>query len=248
MARDQLSSDSLRQASKNNAEFSGHGESAGIAGYQEDSSNKDCEYLSGAGQTKIVNTPEDGFKDVHIGLAWNNIVTEQAEGFFNKLLKKATEQGVDLDLGCLYELKDGSRGCIQAFGDKFGQYDAAPFIKLSGDERTGDAEGDDEYLTINGAEWDKIERILVYCYIYDGPTLWADIAPELSISLSLANEKPVKITPTAHRSDINICALAKIKNDRGAMHFTNHTEYFRDHAAMDRAYGFGLNWGEGHKD
>lgn len=247
MSRDKLSSDSLRQASESIIDYSGHEDAAGTGGYKEDALNNECDHLSGAGQTKIINMPKDGFKKVHIGLAWNNIVTEQAQGFFSKLMKKAMDQGVDLDLGCLYELKDGTRGCIQAFGEKFGNYDKAPYIKLSGDERTGDAEGDDEILTINGTSWDKIDRVLIYCYIYEGPTLWNDIAPELTISMD-GDDLPIKITPTAHRTDINICALAKIRNEKGAMHFTNHTEYFHDHAAMDRAYGFGLQWGEGTKD
>lgn len=246
MSRGRLSSDSLKEATENKSEFSGHGGAAGIAGYQEDEGRyQDCENLSAPSQTKIVYKPENGFGPIHIGLSWNNIVLEQANGFFNKLFKKVTEAGIDLDLGCLYELKNGQRGCIQAFGEKFGAYDTSPFIHLSGDERTGNTEGDDEIIKINGQHWGDIERILVYCYIYEGPTLWAEIAPSLTISK--ANEPCVKITPHAHKKDINVCALAKIQNRDGHMHFTNHTEYFRDHAAMDRAFGFGLEWGEGHK-
>lgn len=246
MSRGKLSSDSLKEASENKAEFSGHQDAVGIAGYQEDEGRyQDCENLSAASSTKLVKKPEGGFGPIHVGLSWNNIVMERADGFLNRLLKKVTEAGVDLDLGCLYELKDGSRGCIQAFGEKFGAYESAPYIHLNGDERTGDAAGDDEIIKINGQKWDEIERVLVYCYIYEGPTLWAEIAPQLTISK--ANEPCVKITPHAHRGDINICALAKIQNRDGHMHFTNHTEYFHDHAAMDRAFGFGLQWGEGHK-
>jgi tellurite resistance protein TerA len=247
MSRGPLSSDSIRAASENKTEFSGHKDSAGIAGYQEDDGRyTDCENLSAASATKLVNKPENGFGPIHVGLSWNNIVMERAEGLLNRLIKKTKKAGVDLDLGCLYELKNGERGCIQAFGEKFGDYDKEPYIHLSGDERTGDAEGDDEIIRINGPKWDDIERVLIYCYIYEGPTMWAEIAPQLTISKE--NEPCVKITPHAHREDINICALAKIQNKDGHMHFTNHTEYFHDHAAMDRAFGFGLKWGEGQKD
>ncbi len=246
MSRDKLSSDSLREATRSRAEYSGHGDAIGSAGYREGRTigMGDCESLSEAGQTKAVNAPENGFGPIHIGLSWNNVVTEKA-GFFDRLLKKALQVGVDLDLGCLYELKNGERGCLQSFGEKFGDYNTAPFIALSGDERTGDAEGDDEVLRINGPKWGEIERVLVYCYIYRGPTQWHQIQPNLSIAMS--GEMPVRITPTTHRDDVNIVALAKIENTRGGLTITNHTEYFHDHAAMDRAFGFGIEWGDGHK-
>lgn len=37
-------------------------------------------------------------------------------------------QSVDLDLGCLYELADGSKGVIQALGNSFGSQHRPPYI------------------------------------------------------------------------------------------------------------------------
>ena len=44
---------------------------------------------------------------------------------------------VDLDLAGLYELKDGTKGVVQPLGNFFGDLNAAPYVKLSGDDRFG---------------------------------------------------------------------------------------------------------------
>jgi tellurite resistance protein TerA len=36
------------------------------------------------------------------------------------------QRGIDLDLGCLYELNDGRKGVVQALGNSFGSLDKAP--------------------------------------------------------------------------------------------------------------------------
>ena len=146
MSRETLSSDSIKKASESSVDYSGHGNSAGAAGHRPDQGIKEDKFLSKRGQHKLVIPTEEGLGKIEAGLAWNNVVQVRAEGLINRLMKKVTQEGVDLDLGCLYELKSGKRGAIQAFGEVFGDYDAEPFISLSGDERTGDAEGDDEIL------------------------------------------------------------------------------------------------------
>ena len=141
MSKDKNSADSLAEATRSRAEFSGHGGSLGAAGHREVSFDpENCEYLREPGQTIAVSPGPEGFESILIGVEWDNIEVEQS-GFFGKLMKKTLKKGVDLDIGCLYELEDGSRGSIQAFGEKFGDFDGPPYMSLSGDERTGDAAG-----------------------------------------------------------------------------------------------------------
>jgi tellurite resistance protein TerA len=116
----------------------------------------------------------------------DNIEVQDA-GLIGKILKKVTKKGIDIDLGCLYELHDGSRGCLQAFGEMFGNYDNAPYISLSGDERTGNKEGDDEAMHINGKKWPDIKRLLVYVYIYSGEANWDVIKPQVHIACPASN-------------------------------------------------------------
>lgn len=245
MPRDTISTDSLTEATRSRAEFSGHGNAKGAAGYRPDNEEHVENLLNGFGETLIVQKHEHGFQDIVIGASWDNIKVEQS-GFFGKLLKKATKQGIDIDLGCLYEMQDGTRGCLQAFGDMFGNYDSAPFIHLSGDERTGDKEGDDEGMHINGTQWDQIKRMVVYVYIYSGGDFnWEAIRPKITIRIP--GEQPLVITPAIKKNHLPVCAVAGIENDRGAIKFTNFGEYFPGHAELDRAYGFGLQWDDGHK-
>lgn len=247
MSNDKISTSSqssLTEATRSRARFSGHGNAKGAGGYKVLSDNPDCEFLSQSGQTSIINPVEGGYGLIKIGAAWDNIMVEEA-GFFNKLFKKVTKQGVDIDLGCLYELEDGTRGCVQAFGDMMGSLNEAPYIALSGDERTGDAQGDDEFLRIDGKHWNDIKRILLYVYIYQGAANWAEIKPQ--IHLHVPGEHPMIVTPNVQMSELSVCAVAMVENVRGGIRLTNHTEYFPGHAEMDRAFGFGIEWSDGKK-
>ena len=247
MSRDKLSSDSIASASKSRVEYSGHGDAAGAAGARPDQDIRPDEFLSKRGQSKLVAPPEGGFETMTIGLAWNNVVLQRAEGLLNRLTKKVTRVGVDLDLGCLYELQDGQRGSVQAFGEMFGALDTPPYIALSGDERTGEAEGDDEVITLNGPKWPEVKRVLVYAYIYQGPTNWGEIEPDLTIRLR-EGEPETHIKIDAGLEDMNLCALAMLENNKNGVRVTNLSEYFPAHPAMDRAFGFGLKWADGEKD
>lgn len=159
------SKSALNEATRSRASFSGHGNAKGAAGTRRASFDpENCELLSQPGQFIAISPGEHGFDSIEIGMEWDNIATQKG-GFIGRLIKKAAGKGVDLDLGCLYELKDGNRGCIQAFGNKLGNFKASPYIGHSGDERTGDKEGYDEQIRINEKHWSEIKRVLVYVYI-----------------------------------------------------------------------------------
>jgi len=244
--RSNASNNSMMEATRSRASFSGHSGSLGASGYRVAANNADnCEFLNEPGQNIAINCGDNGFEDILIGVEWDN-TNVQKSGFFGKLLKKATKTGVDLDIGCLYEMNDGTRGALQAFGEKFGNFDKPPFISLSGDERTGDAEGHDEYLLVNGAKWNEIKRILVYIYIYEGAPSWSEINPQ--IILDVPGENDLVVTLGAHNDALSLCAVGGIENVRGGIRLTNYTEYFPGHAEMDRAFGFGLDWADGSKD
>jgi tellurite resistance protein TerA len=239
------SSSSMAEASRSRASFSGHGEALGASGYRVAANNpENCEFLNEPGQSIALSPQDRGFEGITIGVAWDNIQVQES-GFFGKMFKKMRNVGVDLDIGCLYELQDGTRGAIQAFGEKFGSYDTAPFMQLSGDERTGDADGHDEEILVNGEHWDKIKRILVYIYIYEGAARWSEINPQ--IILDVPGEDDLVVTLGAHNDALALCAVGGLENVRGGIVLTNYTEYFPGHAEMDRAFGFGLPWEDGQK-
>lgn len=245
MSKDKTSVDSLRDATRSRANFSGHGGAKGAAGKRaEGQRTAVSEFLSHSGETAIINPPAKGFGKMRIGAAWDMAQVPDTS-FLGKMVKRVKTVNVDLDLGCLYELQDGERGAIQALGDLYGSLDQPPFIKLSGDEREGDEEGDDEYILINGAEWSKIKRIVFYIYIYDGMPHWGSIKPQIHINVP--GEDSFAVVPTEADSDLAVCAVGGIENVRGGIRMTNYTEFFPGHAEMDRAFGFGLQWADGAK-
>ncbi len=235
---------SLREATRSRASFSGHGNSKGAAGHREVSFDPDnAEELRTPGQSIAV-SPKEGFDQILLAAQWDPI-TVQNKGFLKKLVKPTSQKHVDLDLGCLYELHDGTRGAIQAFGEKFGQYDERPYIQLSGDERTGHTEGHDEQIHINGAHWTKVKRILVYVYIYGGATNWKAVNPKVFVDVP--GEEDLVLTLGAHNDVLAVCAIGGLEQIRGGIKLTNYTEYFPGHQEMDRAFGYGLDWGDGQK-
>lgn len=245
--RDHSSKDSLTEATRGRASFSrygGLGAAGWISPYDE---GQDAEFLSKPGETAIVNQPEGGLPDFEIGASWDNVPVREAQGFFDKFLKKTVQaKGIDMDLGCLYIMKDGTRGAIQAFGKTYGDFDKPPYIKLDGDERTGDKEGKDEIIHLNGKHWEEIEKILVYTYIYEGAENFSDVQPQVQIRVP--GEKPIVVSLRARRDELDLCAVALIENIRGGIRLTTNLEYYPGHAEMDRAFGFGLQWEQGRKE
>lgn len=243
------SQDSLAEATRYRAVFSGHANAKGAAGYVSDTDDNACNFLGTTGDSCVFERQPGGYGKIRIGAAWQNLIVQEA-GFFGRLFKKMRKQGVDLDLGCLYELKDGTRGCLQAFGESHGSYDEAPYICLSRDDRTGDDDddddGEDEILLVNGAKWPEIKRILFYIYIYGGAEHWAKIKPQIQIRMP--DSRPMIVNLHTYKSALCLCAVAEMVNERGGIKLINHTEYYPGHAEMDRAFGFGIDWTDGRKD
>ena len=244
MSRDNLSSDSMIKATRSRAKFSGHGNSKGASGHRVEGATAASEFLKKTGESYIFQPHEHGYETIKIGAAWDEVIIPD-ETFLGKFMKKTKTIDIDLDIGCLYELQNGERGAIQAFGDMYGNFDKEPYISLSGDERSGKTEGHDEFILINGPHWPEIKRILVYIYIYDGAPHWAEIKPEILIDMP--GENDLMVIPDVKNSALSVCAISGIENVRNGAKVTNYTEYFPGHAEMDRAFGFGIQWTDGQK-
>ncbi|MFP3428111.1 tellurium resistance protein TerA, partial [Pseudoalteromonas sp. SIMBA_162] len=66
-----------------------------------------------------------------------------------KSLLGGGNSAIDLDLGCMYKLKNGKGGVVQALGNAFGNLEREPYIHLDGDDRSGQSSGG-ENLYLNG--------------------------------------------------------------------------------------------------
>lgn len=250
MSRERSSQDSINEATRWHAEKSRHG-GIGAEGFINPADFKDwAGFLSRPGETAVINPQAAGFADFTIGVAWDVLKVKKAkQGFIDRLLGRLeteVEKFVDLDLGCIYEMKDGRKGALQAFGKNFGSLAAFPYMALSGDERTGAAQGHDEIITISGAHWGDIKKLLIYIYIYNGADAWEHVTPQIQVRVP--GEDPMVSSLRNQAPGMVICAVASLENVRGGIRMTNIMEYFPGHSSMDRAFGFGLPWEEGAKD
>jgi tellurite resistance protein TerA len=163
------------------------------------------------------------------------------------LLKRLAPGGgaIDLDLGCLWELTDGTKGVVQALGNAFGRLDAPPYIKLSGDDRSG-ANTAGEDLFINLAHAERIRRVLVFACIYEGVPSF-DQANGV-VTLSPASGPAIEVRLDEQAGGSRMCAVALIEGGAGGLSVRREVQYVKGtQSALDQAYGWGMNWARGRK-
>lgn len=182
-----------------------------------------------------------GLGEILVNLNWNARPANQ--GFFGSLF--GGNRGIDLDLGCLYELKDGRKGTVQALGNCFGALNQPPYIALDGDDRTG-AAASGENLRINGDQIANIKRILVYTYIYEGVANWKQADAVVTIKYPGAEDLVVQMD--SYNSSHIMCGLALFENcNDETFSVEKIVQFYSGHEALDKAFGWGLRWKPGHK-
>ena len=185
-----------------------------------------------------------GLGEILVNLNWNSKpVKPVKQGFFSSL--KGGSKGIDLDLGCLYELKNGQKGAVQALGNAFGNFNNAPYVSLDGDDRTG-ASVEGENLRINGNKLSEIKRILVYTFIYEGVANWKQADAIVTIRYPGAEDIIVKMD-TYDSSNI-MCGLAMFENqDDQTFRVEKIVQFYQGHQALDKAFNWGMKWKAGKK-
>ena len=198
------------------------------------------------------------FGRIRVNLNWNQAALPVAEqkkpGFLNKILGGGAQpksgRGIDLDLGCMFQMADGSPGCVQALGNSWGSFTQPPFVHLEGDDRSGtNAAG--ENLFINGDQFSQIKRVLIFTFIYDGAPNWA--VTNGVVTIEAPGQAPVEVR-LDNGTDASMCAIAMIENSGGNLQITKLVEYFAQtrtesgHELMNNRFGFGLRFKSGSKD
>ncbi|GGD87153.1 TerD family protein [Paenibacillus nasutitermitis] len=193
--------------------------------------------LKKKGDTINLKKSAGGLGEILINLNWNQ--KKSGGGFFSR------SKGIDLDLACLYELKNGQKGVVQALGNSFGSLDRPPFIALDGDDRTGTV-STGENLRINGARITDIERIVVFTFIYEGVKNWSDADGVVSIKQSGGPE--IVVHMNEHDNSKGMCAIAMITNvNNETFSIERLVQFFNGHKELDAAYSWGLRWVAGNK-
>lgn len=186
---------------------------------------------------------------MRVNLNWSSVAAApqpKKKGFLAKLAAASYGSGgVDLDLGCLYELADGSKGVVQALGKTFGSLESAPFIALDGDDRTGTVTGG-ENMHINLARPDVFKRILIFAMIYDGAPNWAAVDGVVTLFPTAGPQVEVRLDSASNSA--RICSIALIENTKNGITVTREVEYIQgSQADLDKKYNWGMKWAAGRK-
>lgn len=91
---------------------------------------------------------------ISVNLDWEELQSVKRGLFGKKTL-------ADLDLGCMYELKNGEKGVIQPLGMNFGSKNSSPYIYLDKDDRTGVTAGENMYVF----RPDLVKRVMFFALI-----------------------------------------------------------------------------------
>jgi uncharacterized protein involved in tellurium resistance len=151
---------------------------------------------------------------------------------------------VDLDLGCLYELTDGSKGVVQPLGGYFGDVNSPPYVKLSGDDRFGSGSGETMYVNLD--QRDAIKRLLVFVYIYDQTPAFD--RTQAVVTLYPTNGPRIEISLDERQPQARSCAVVLIENVKGEIWVRREVKFvYGFQGELDRLYGWGMQWGRGYK-
>ncbi|MCX2922964.1 TerD family protein [Streptomyces sp. NEAU-W12] len=151
---------------------------------------------------------------------------------------------VDLDLGCLYELQDGTKGVVQPLGGLLGDVNGPPYVKLSGDDRFGSGSGETIYVNLDHRE--KIKRLLVFVYIYDQTPAFD--RTEAMVTLYPGNGPRIEISLDERHPQARSCAVVMIENVKDELIVRREVKFvYGFQGELDRLYGWGLQWGRGFK-
>jgi tellurite resistance protein TerA len=176
------------------------------------------------------------FGEIKVNLNWNK---GKKGGWFG-----GGSKNIDLDLGCLWELKDGRKSSVQALGNAFGDFNNAPFISLLADDRTG-ASADGEWMRINGSRWNDIQRIIIYTFIYDGVANWTET--DAVVTVYVPDNAPIEVKLDEGSNNKRNCGIVLLENIGGEISVRREVKYFSDTKELDQHYSWGLRWVSGSK-
>jgi tellurite resistance protein TerA len=198
--------------------------------------------LTKAAPTVSLTKQAGGSGVLRVNLNWNS-GPPGGGGLF-----KRREAAVDLDLGCLYEFMDGTKGVVQALGNAFRATAAgatSPTIWLDGDDRSG-SNSAGENLFVDLAQTASIRRVLIFAYIYEGAANWA--AASGLVTLSPVAGPEIEVYLDEPRDGARTCAIALLTPKAGELSVQREIRYIDgSQAQLDQAYGWGIRWAAGRK-
>lgn len=179
-----------------------------------------------------------GEKPIHINLNWDASAGRRGGGFFGR----GGGNAPDLDLGCMYRLKNGDASVIQALGGNFGNKNYSPHIFLDKDDRSGAAtDGENLYLYSPG----QIDLVMVFAFIYGGASDFTSVGGRMTITDGSGDQISIKLDSPDR--NLRFCAICTVRGSGRSVEITKEEQYFSGHRDADQRYGFGFRWTKGSK-
>lgn len=186
--------------------------------------------LKKSGETHKINLSKNS-GEIHVNLNWDM-----------KRKKLFGPKPVDLDLACMFRLKNGMQGVIQALGNSFGRADDLPYILLDQDDRTGQSSnGENMYFK----RPELLEFAVVFAFIYEGVPNWRSTNAAVLLQQQGSPDIEIRIDNPDSRNPF--CVLATLSASSGQLEVRREERYFSGHRAIDEFYHFGFRWVSGHK-
>jgi len=152
------------------------------------------------------------------------------------------KQPVDLDVAAFIRLKNGQATGVEALSKYLGHYEKVPFMLLQTDLRNGGNQ-DGEWLFINGSQWQEIDDVLIYSFIYGGTKNWKGL--DASITLQVPGQTPISTTLVNVGERNDVAAIARLTNVDGNIHVERLNSFFPDRESLAKHYGWNFEWTPG---
>ena len=199
--------------------------------------------LSKKGASHTINLKKNN-NELSFNLNWTSKTnSNQSDSLFEIIKNKLSSDGaeLDLDLGCLYKLKNGKKGVIQALGNSFGSLNSSPYIMLDGDDRSGNnAEGE----TLRFSKIEELELAVIYAFIYEGAPNWKEAKGIATIKQPNHPDIIIKLNDNSSKTMVGIALLLNQDNN---LKVEKLEKYYYGHEELDKDFGFGFRWTSGSK-
>ncbi len=191
------------------------------------------------------NTPKG---EIIINLDWSQ------GGVFKKMFGKP----IDLDLGCFYELRDGTKKLIDGLQFSHGRggsrerqtnqgcYVTKPYIWHQGDDR-GTSSSSGETILVNPIGINDIKRIIVYTFIFEGVAKWSET--NAVVKVKVPGQEEIVVEMGQQFSNKRFCAIAELDfGGDNSITVKKLISFHDSHSDCDRQYGWGFKYKTGSKD
>jgi len=191
--------------------------------------------LKKKGDKKSISLLKSDKNLIHVNLNWDAPETKKRSFF-------GSNAAPDLDLGCMFRLKNGKMGVIQPLGNNFGSEHQPPYIVLDKDDRSGSS-ATGENLRIYKPE--LVDFVMIFAMIYEGAKNFTTVNGRITVTDQKGNEVYIKLDSPDPK--YTFCSACSFKNTGTTLDITKEELYFSGHREADKHFGFGFSWSRGSK-